>query len=129
MSEFFISGFSESGIAPLSLPSPLDVRAAELSHHARLELARFEFGALDRMQGRKTEAARALTTAIDQAGRLSHSRARHRARSYHAVEGREHCPHCWVFTGEKRPLAFIKLGLSETARCTDCGSQYQLAAL
>lgn len=97
---------------------------------ARLELNRFEFGLQDRTQGRDTEASRAIAKALETAGRLSHPRAKQRAHSYNPLEGKEHCPHCWVFFGTKHPLFFADLAggeAAETASCRECNSQYQVS--
>jgi hypothetical protein len=128
-SAFFISGFSESGMTPLSPPSTLAIRGNELRYLARLELNRFEFGLQDRSQNRDTQAARDIARALQDAGKLSHPRAKQRAHSYNPREGQEHCPHCWVFVGTKHPLQFVDDvagGLAETASCGVCKTQYQV---
>lgn len=124
--DFFISGFSDSGPIPLSRPSFMEIRGNELRYLARVELNRFEFGLQDRTQGRDTQAARDIAQSLEQAGKLSHPRAKQRALSYNPREGQEHCPHCWVFVGVKHALRFADMpgGLAETAECSECGSQY-----
>ncbi len=126
--EFFISGFSESGLAPQSRPSVLEIRGGELRYLARIELNRFEFGLQDRTQGRDTEASRGIAKALEIAGKLSHPRAKQRALSYNPREGQEHCPHCWVFFGSKHALHFKDMpgGEAEVASCHECNSQYQV---
>ena len=126
--EFFISGFRAGDAAQASAPSVLEVRGSELRHLARVELNRFEFGLQDRTHGRDTQAARDIATALQQAGRLSHPRARQRAYSYTPREGQEHCPHCWVFRGVKHTLTFTDAaqGQSETGMCPECHTQYQV---
>ena len=128
MSDFFISGFSDSGLSPLSQPSALEVRGSRLVQLAQLELARFEFGLQDRVQGKSTQVARDLEIAVQRVGRLSHPRAKQRAHAYTPIEGREHCPHCWVFVGQKHALHIVPGLHADTASCSECGSQYQLAA-
>ncbi|MBN9411596.1 MAG: hypothetical protein J0H69_20815 [Burkholderiales bacterium] len=128
-SEFFISGFREGDAASLARPSELEIRGTELRQWARTELNRFEFGLQDRTQGRDTQAARDIAGALEQAGRLSHPRARQRALSYTPREGQEHCPHCWVFLGNKHALQFTPSadGQTETGSCGACHNQYQLS--
>jgi hypothetical protein len=106
----------------------LEIRNGELRYLARIELSRFEFGLQDRAHGRDTEASRGIARALAEAGRLSHPRAKQRAGSYNPQEGKEHCPHCWVFTGAKHALQFTDMpgGEAEQADCRHCGSQYQV---
>jgi hypothetical protein len=128
-SQFFISGFSDSEQQPPVPQSSLQVRGNELRYIARLELNRFEFGLQDRAQGKDSQAARDIARALEQAGKLSHPRAKQRVLSYMPREGQEHCPHCWVFMGNKHPLFFetsAPEALAESASCKECGSQYQV---
>jgi hypothetical protein len=127
VSDFFISGFSDSGVSALSAPTPLELRASRLTAFAEMEFARFEFGMQDAAAGKLTQAARDLVAANRRVGRLSHPRARQRAQAYVPIEGREHCPHCWVFTGRKHLLRFVPADFIETASCSECTTHYQLA--
>ncbi|MBP7567893.1 MAG: hypothetical protein KA795_17970 [Burkholderiaceae bacterium] len=123
MSDFIISGFQE----PVSLPSPLAVRHAELLQIAWLELCRFEYGMLDLQSGKSSQAARELTELGRRTGRLSHPEARQRTAAYTPAEGHEHCPRCWVREDLRAPLAFESRGTVDVASCGGCGAQFQLA--
>ena len=104
----------------------LEIRGGELRYLARVELNRFEFGLQDRSLGRDSQAARGIEEALKMAGKLSHPRAKQRALSYNPREGQEHCPHCWVFVGQKHALQFVDNGEAEQASCRECNSQYQV---
>ena len=126
MSDFIISGFTESRISLPSVPMPPDVRRTELCQQAYVELARFEFGVVDVQQHRSTDAAMRLMAARRRVDELDHARAKQRARAYAPAEGHEHCPHCWVYTGIKRTLRFRDGARLETASCAECAMQFQL---
>lgn len=101
-------------------------RAAMLLHQAPLEFARAVYGINDRASGRVgTMAAQDVARAEGMGVLVTRERVQQRARSYLPMEGREHCPRCWVFASTRTLLSFHRAEEGhETARCASCGAEY-----
>ncbi len=115
--------------SPTALPddSLARRRTAMLLRQAPLEFARAVYGINDLASGRSgTYAAQDVARAEGMGVLVTRERVQQRARSYLPVEGREHCPRCWVFAGARSPLALESSlgGSCEVARCGNCGGEY-----
>lgn len=97
-----------------------------LLHQAPLEFARAVYGINDRASGRVgTMAAQDVARAEGMGVLVTRERVQQRARSYLPMEGREHCPRCWVFASTRTPLSFQRMEEGhELARCGSCGAEY-----